>query len=486
MAQSWSGPLKEYDAVVVGSGPNGLAAAVRLAQRGCATLLVEAQARVGGGLCTDELTLPGFRHDRCAAIHTMGVISPFFTSLPLQDHGLAWAFPDASVAHPLDDRPAAMLEHGLADTALRLGRDAKSYTRLLSPFLRNPHGLLADLMGPLGIPKHPLALMRFGFYALRPATWLARRFETDEARALFAGCAGHSILPLNAFGTGAFGLIFLLTGHMEKWPAVVGGSEQLARALASYFVSLGGTIQTGQPITSLAELPKSRVVLFDLSPKAISEIAGDALPSGYRRRLGRYVYGPGLFKIDYALSQPIPWRDPDCARASTVHLGGRFEEIAAAEAAVWRGEVPARPYVLLCQQSHFDDTRAPAGKHTGYAYCHVPPGCTVDATAVMEAQIERFAPGFKDTILARHVTTPRDFEARNPSYVGGAVTGGAASLGQLFTRPVARLDPYATPNPRLFMCSHATPPGGGVHGMCGFHAAESALRRLRKSTRPTS
>lgn len=473
--------MKEYDAVVVGSGPNGLAAAIRLAQRGCATLLVEAQPRVGGGLLSDDtLTLPGFRHDRCAAIHTMGVISPFFTALPLAEHGLTWAFPEASVAHPLDDRPAALLEHGIAETAAGLGRDATPYAKLLGPFMRNPHGLLADLMGPLGIPKHPLALMRFGFYALRPATWLARLFKTVEARALLAGCAGHSILPFSAFGTGAFGLIFLLTGHMERWPAVVGGSEELAKALASYFVSLGGQIQVGQPIRSLAELPPARVVLFDLSPKAIAEIAGDALPAGYRRRLGRYVYGPGLFKLDYALSQPIPWKDPRVARASTVHLGGTFEEIAAGEAAVWRGHVNDRPYVLLCQQSHFDSTRAPAGKHTGYAYCHVPPGYTGDATAQIEAQIERFAPGFRDTILARYVTTPRDFEAHNPSYVGGAVTGGAATLGQLFTRPVARLDPYSTPNPRLFMCSHATPPGGGVHGMCGFHAAESALRRLRK------
>jgi phytoene dehydrogenase-like protein len=473
--------LAAYDAVVVGAGPNGLAAAIRLAQAGLDTLLVEARERVGGGLSTDQLTLPGFHHDRCAAIHTMGVISPFFNALPLAEHGLQWAFPEASVAHPLDDRPAVMLEHSLDETAARLGRDRTSYHRLIAPFLRAPQGLLRDLLGPLGLPSDPFALMRFGWYALRPATWLARRFTTVEARALFAGCAAHSILPFSAFGTGAFGLIFLLSGHIERWPAVRGGSAQLAQALARYFVSIGGKIETGWPVQSLQELPASRVVLFDLSPKALMEIAQDELPARYRRRLARYDYGPGLFKLDYALSQAIPWKDPNCARASTVHLGGSFEEIAASEAAVWRGAASERPYVIVCQQSLFDASRAPAGKHTGYAYCHVPPGYTGDASANIEAQIEHFAPGFRETILARHVTTPADLERYNSSYVGGAVTGGAAHLTQLFTRPVARLDPYSTPNPRLFLCSHSTPPGGGAHGMCGYHAAGSALRRLRQS-----
>ena len=472
---------ESFDAVVVGAGPNGLAAAIRLAQAGYSTLLVEAADRVGGGLRSGERTLPGFRHDLCSAVHTMGVLSPYFSELPLAEHGLSWAFPEASVAHPLDDRPAVMLEHGLAATAEKLGADARSYTRLIAPFMREPRGLLRDLLAPLGIPSHPLAMMRFGFYALRPATWLARRFDTLEARALFAGCAGHSILPFDSWGTAAFGLIFLLTGHLERWPVVRGGSEELARALLGHFLSIGGQVRTNLPIGSLEDLPPSRVVLFDLAPKQLAQIAGDALPERYRRRLSRYVYGPAVFKVDYALSQPIPWRDPSCARASTVHVGGTFEEIAASEAAVWKGQVSERPYLILCQQSHFDDTRAPAGKHTGYVYCHVPPGSSEDVTAKIEAQIERFAPGFRDTILARSVTTPADFEQHNPSYVGGAITGGAALLSQLFTRPVARLDPYSTPNPRLFLCSQATPPGGGVHGMCGYHAAASAMRRLRRS-----
>ena len=482
--------MTKYDAVVVGAGPNGLAAAVHLVSSGFKTLLVEAAPRVGGGLRSEALTLPGFLHDHCAAIHTMGVISPFFNSLPLREHGLEWAFPEASVAHPLDDGPAVMLEHSLADTARGLGADATSYARLLAPFLRDPHGLFQDLLGPLGLPDHPLTMLRFGLHALRPATWLARRFSEPRARALFAGCAAHSILPLSAWGTAAFGLAFLLTGHMERWPAIRGGSEQLAIALEAVFRARGGELQTGLQVDRLDQLPPARVVLFDTSPRELARVAGDALPARYRRRLGRYVYGPGLFKLDWALSQPIPWRDPGCLRASTLHLGGTLEEIAAAEAAVWRGEVPERPYVLLCQQSQFDDTRAPRGQHTGYAYCHVPPGSQVDATRQIEAQIERFAPGFRGTILARHVSTPADLERYNTSFVGGAVTGGAALLTQLFTRPVARFDPYSTPNPSLFLCSQSTPPGGGVHGMCGYYAAESAIRRLNgvrwwgKSRRP--
>jgi phytoene dehydrogenase-like protein len=465
---------------VVGSGPNGLAAAIRLAQAGHSTLLVEAKDRVGGGLRTDALTLPGFQHDYCSAIHTMGVISPFFTQLPLAEHGLQWAFPEASVAHPMDDGPAMMLEYSLDETARQFGRDARSYTRLIAPFVPGARELLPDLLAPLGFPAHPFQMARFGFYALRPATWLARRFDTAGARALFAGCVAHSILPFHYWGSAALGVMFLLTGHLERWPAVVGGSEQLAKALASYFQSLGGQVQTGLRVQRLSDLPPSRVVLFDLSPRAVAQIAGDALPRRYRERLNRYVYGPGAYKLDYALSGPIPWKDPNCARASTIHLGGTFEEIAAGEAAVWRGEVPAKPYVLLCQQSHIDSTRAPRGQHTGYAYCHVPPGCELDVTEHIESQIERFAPGFRDTILARHVTRPADFEAHNASYVGGAITGGAALLSQLFTRPVARLDPYSTPNPHLFICSHSTPPGGGIHGMCGYHGAGSALKRLQR------
>lgn len=472
---------ESYDAVVVGSGPNGLAAAIRLLQNGYSTLLVEGGQRLGGGLRSGERTLPGYQHDFCSAVHPMAVLSPYFCELPLAAHGLTWAYPEASVAHPLEDRPAVMLECALDSTAEGLGQDGANYTRLMEPFLRNPRGLLQDLLGPLAMPRHPVAMLRFALQGLRSATSLAGRFDTIEARALFAGCAGHSTLPFDKWGSAAFGLIFLLTGHVVRWPLVRGGSEQLANALTSCFVSLGGKLQTGVMVRSLNELPPSRVVLFDLSPKALTAIAGDALPASYRRRLERYIYGPGVYKVDYALSAPIPWKDSNCARASTVHVGGTFEEIAASEASVWQGKLSPRPYLIVCQQSHFDPTRAPAGKHTGYAYCHMPSGSTEDAGARIESQIERFAPGFRDTILARSATTPADLEAYNPSYVGGAITGGAALLSQLFTRPVARLDPYSTPNPKLFLCSQATPPGGGVHGMCGYHAAASAIRRLRRS-----
>jgi phytoene dehydrogenase-like protein len=466
------------DAVVIGAGPNGLAAAVHLAQAGASVLVLEGRDEIGGGTRTAELTLPGFRHDLCAAVHPMAILSPYLRRLPLEDHGLRWIQPPASVAHPLDREPAVLLRRSLDDTAGDLGSDARAYRRLLAPFLDDPHGLLADALAPLGLPRHPLRMLRFGLSGLRAATGLARRFDTPRARALFAGCAAHAILPLDRAVTAAVGLLFLLPGHVEEWPVAAGGSHAITRALASLFEASGGRIHTGTWVRSLADLPPARVYLFDTSPAQLASIAEPVLPARYVRRLRRYRYGPGAFKLDWALDGPIPWRDPRCLEASTVHLGGTLDEIAAAEAAVWRGEHPERPFVLLCQQSQFDPTRAPPGKHTGYAYCHVPAGSTVDRTAQIEQQIERFAPGFRDRILARHVTTPGDFERDNPNYVGGAITGGVADLFQLFTRPVARMSPYTTPNPRLFLCSASTPPGGGVHGMSGYHAARAALRRI--------
>jgi phytoene dehydrogenase-like protein len=472
----------------VGSGPNGLAAAVALAQAGVSVLVLEGRDEPGGGTRTAELTLPGFHHDVCSACHPMGVLSPFLRTLPLEAHGLTWMRPSVSVAHPLEGEPAVLLRRSLAETARGLGGDARAYERLLSPLLVDPHGLLGDLLAPLRIPDHPLRMLRFGLTAIRSAAGVARgRFREPRAQALFAGCAAHSTLPLEQRVTAAMGLVFCMTGHVDDWPVARGGSAAITRALASLLASLGGRVETGRWIRSLSDLPPARAYLFDTSPAQLASVAGPVLPAGYVRRLQRYRYGPGVFKVDWALGGPIPWSDPAIAEASTVHVGGTLEAIAASEAAVWRGEHPERPFVLVVQQSQIDASRAPAGKHTGYAYCHVPAGSTVDRTAAIEAQIERFAPGFRDRILARHAMTTADFEAYNPALVGGAITGGVADLAQLFTRPVARLSPYTTPNPRFFLCSSSTPPGGGVHGMCGFHAARAVLRRIdRLASRPPS
>jgi phytoene dehydrogenase-like protein len=474
-------PESDLDAVVIGSGPNGLAAAIELARAGASVLVLEASDEPGGGMRTAELTLPGFHHDVCSAVHPTGILSPFFRQLPLEEHGLVWIRPAASVAHPLDGSEAVMLYRSLVRTQERLGsRDAKAWARLVGPFLASPHDLLADAMAPLRVPAHPVQMLRFGMRAAFSANRLARLlFRDAPARALFAGCAAHSILPLTSPLTAALGVMFAITGHVEDWPVAAGGSRAIASSLVSYLKALGGRVETGRRIERLDELPPSRVVLFDTSPEQLSRIAGDALPAGYRRRLGRYRYGPGVFKLDWALDGPIPWRDPACLEASTVHVGGTLEEIAASERDMYHGRHPERPYLIVCQQSQFDASRAPAGRHTGYAYCHVPHGSTLDRTEAIERQIERFAPGFRDRILARHTMDPAWLERHNPNYKGGAVTGGVADALQLWNRPVTRLDPYATPNPRLFICSAATPPGGGVHGQCGYWAARSALRRLR-------
>jgi phytoene dehydrogenase-like protein len=411
----------------------------------------------------------------------MGILSPFFRTLPLEKHGLRWLLPSASVAHPLEDGPAVLIRKSLHETASELGDDSRAYEKLFAPFLDDPHGLLADLLAPLGIPKHPLKMAWFGLRGLVPATKLFRMvFRGERARAVLAGCAAHSILPLERPLTGAVGMIFALTAHVESWPVAAGGSEAIGDALASYLRELGGRIETSRHVRSLADLPPARVVLFDTSPAQLADVAESILPAGYVRSLRRYRYGPGVFKMDWALDGPIPWRDPRCLEASTVHLGGTLDELAAGEAAVWRGEHPARPFVLVVQQSQLDSARAPAGKHTGYAYTHVPAGSDLDLTDTVERQVERFAPGFRDRILARHAMRTADYQADNPNYVGGAITGGVADLRQFFTRPVARLDPYSTPNPRLFICSASSPPGGGVHGMCGYYAARSAISRLER------
>jgi phytoene dehydrogenase-like protein len=476
-------PDTELDAVVIGSGPNGLAAAIELARSGASVRVLEAEDEIGGGTRSAALTLPGFVHDVCSAVHPMGILSPFFRRLPLEEHGLSWIRPAASVAHPLPDGDAVLLYRSLERTAAGLGRDGPAYTRLIGPLLgssdESGHALLADVLAPLRIPDHPIQMLRFGLRALFSANRLARLcFREERARALLAGCAAHSVLPLSQPLTAALGVLFAVTGHLEDWPVAKGGSRAISQALGSYLTSLGGRIETGRRITRLDELPESRVVLFDTSPDQLSSIVGEALPPGYRRRLGRYRYGPGVFKLDWALDGPIPWRDPACLEASTVHVGGTLEEICASERDMYHGRHSDRPYLIVCQQSQIDPSRAPQGQHTGYAYCHVPHGSEVDRTEAIESQIERFAPGFRDRILARHAMSAADFERYNPNYRGGAITGGVADAFQLFNRPVTRLDPYSTPNPRLFICSAATPPGGGVHGQCGYWAARSALRRL--------
>ena len=467
------------DAVIIGSGPNGLSAAVELARNGAKVLVLEAADTIGGGTRTTELTLPGFYHDFCSAVHPTGILSPYWKSLPLEQYGLKWIQPEASVAHPLEGEEAVMLYQDIDKTVENLGEDGHTWERMLRPFLKNPFGLLQDSLKPLGIPTHPILLARFGLMGMLPATKLAKRkFSGHRTRALFAGNAAHSVLPLDLPFSSAVGLMFAMMGHVVNWPVVAGGSHNLTKALAAYLEELGGGIQTSTRITRFDQLPPARVYLFNTDPYQLSSIAESKLPARYVRRLRKFNFGPGAFKIDWALDGSIPWSDPRCLQASTVHVGGTMEEINASERAAWESIHTARPFVMVCQQSEFDPSRAPEGKQTGYAYCHVPHGSTLDMTDAIENQIERFAPGFKDLILARHVTTPQAFSAYNPNNVGGAITGGAADISQLFTRPVARLNPYSTPNPAIYLCSGSTPPGGGVHGMAGYYAARSALKRL--------
>ncbi len=462
---------------MVGSGPNGLAAAITLVRAGRSVLVLEGEETIGGGTRSAELTLPGFVHDICSAIHPLGVASPFFRSVPLADHGLEWIEPPAALAHPFDDGSAAVLERSVEATAATLGSDAVAYRRLLAPPVRRADALVTDLLGPLRLPKHPLSLARFGARAALPATVVAgHTFSGERARGLFAGLAAHSMLPLTRAPSASFGLVLALLGHSVGWPLSRGGSQRIADALASYLRSLGGELEAGRPIGSLAELPPAPTVLLDVGPRGLLAIAGEHLSARYSRRLAGYRFGPGVFKLDWALDGPIPWRATECARAATVHLGGTLAEIVAAEDSPWHGRVAERPFVLLAQQSLFDPSRAPGGKHTAWAYCHVPNGSTIDMTERIEAQVERFAPGFRDRILARSAWGPTRFERHNPNYVGGDINGGVHDLRQLFTRPVARLNPYSTPLAGVFLCSSSTPPGGGVHGMCGYHAARAALR----------
>ncbi|WP_128544733.1 phytoene desaturase family protein [Larkinella soli] len=466
----------DFDAVVVGSGPNGLAAAVTLQQEGLSVLLVEGKDTIGGGLRSAELTLPGFVHDICSAIHPLAVGSPFLQSLPLGEHGLEYIFPPVAAAHPLDDGTAAALCHNLEQTAFRLGADADAYRSLIEPLVGVWPAIDTDVLGPLTFPKHPIDFARFGLKALPPAALLARLFRTKEARGLWAGMAAHSIQPLSNLATSAIGLVLMVAAHRRGWPLPKGGSQQISNALASYFRSLGGKIETGFHVGNLAQLPSARAVLFDLTPRQLLEIAGHRFSWVYRRQLNRYRHGMGVFKMDWALDGPVPFTAEAARQAGTVHLGNTLEEIAASEQATWNGAHPDRPFVLLAQQSLFDPTRAPEGKHTLWGYCHVPNGSRVDMTEAIERQIERFAPGFRDRILARHTLNTEQMEAHNPNYIGGDINGGVIDLAQLFTRPALRWSPYRTSAKGLYLCSSSTPPGAGVHGMCGFHAARQALK----------
>ncbi len=468
----------EYDAIVVGSGPNGLAAAITLVRHGWRVLLMEAKETIGGGMRTAELTLPGFRHDICSAIHPLGMGSPFFKTLPLADYGLRWIQPDLPLAHPFDDGTAVALHRSLDETASQFGQDAGNYRRLFSPLVADWDKISREFLGPLRLPTHPIAIAKFGVRALWPATRLARTiFRDEKVQSLFTGLGGHAIMPLEWPLTAAFGLMLGTLGHRVGWPLPQGGSQSIADALGGFFTDMGGEIVTNFEVKSLANLPNTRAVLLDVTPRQLLSIAGDALPAGYRRQLEKYRHGPGVFKVDWALSEPIPWRADECRRAGTVHLGPTLNEIALSERLVWQGMVAERPFTLVTQQSLFDSSRAPEGKHTGWAYCHVPNGCTMDMTAAIEQQIERFAPGFQDTILARHTMSTHDLQRYNPNYIGGDINGGVQNWRQLFTRPVPRLNPYTTPIANLFLCSSATPPGGGVHGMCGYHAAQAVLHR---------
>ncbi len=467
------------DAIIVGAGPNGLSAAIELAQAGLRVSVFEASDVVGGGARSAELTLPGYTHDLCSAVHPLAYASPFLRRLPLGQFGLEWINPDAALAHPFDADECVVLERSVSATSASLGVDRQAYSEFFSSVLEHWSRIETAFLHPFHLLRHPGSLARLGMDAFRTARGLAhRQFQGANARALFLGLSAHSMLPLDRIPSAAFGMVLGLYGHAYGWPVPRGGAQKIADALAAYLRSLGGRIVTGSRVNSLIELPPARIVLCDMTPRQLLRIAGVSLPSGYRRSLERYRYGMGAFKVDWALSEPIPWGSPRCAEAITVHLGALPWEIEASERAAWASGLCERPFVLLAQPSLFDRDRAPAGRHTAWAYCHVPHASDADMLSRIENQVERFAPGFRDCILARSVKSPRELERGNPNLVGGDINGGVADWRQLFARPTWRL--YRTPLKGLYLCSASTPPGGGVHGMCGYYAARAALHDLRK------
>ena len=467
---------KEYDAVVVGSGPNGLAAAILMQQNGLSVLLIEGKDKIGGGLRTEERTLPGFLHDVCSAIHPLAAASPFFETLPLHEFGLEYLYPEIPAAHPFDNGKAALLKRSLTETAVLLGEDKKTYLKLLEPLVKSWPRIAADVLAPLHFPKHPIEMANFGFKALTSATYLTTRFKTDEAKGLFAGMAAHSIQPLTNAATSAIALVLMANGHLKGWPVPKGGSKKIAEALVLYFISIGGKLEINQYISSMDQLPTAHTVLFDITPKQLLKIAGHRFSNIYKWQLERYRYGMGVFKVDWALADSIPFTAEEVKFAGTVHLGGSLAEIVKNEQSTARGKHQEKPFVLLAQQSLIDPSRAPRGKHTAWAYCHVPNGSIKDMTTVIEQQVERFAPGFRDRILSSSTMNTMQLENYNPNYIGGDINGGITDLAQLFTRPALRSSPYRTSAKGLYICSSSTPPGGGVHGMCGYHAAKRALK----------
>jgi phytoene dehydrogenase-like protein len=476
----------EYDAVVVGSGPNGFAAAITMARSGHSVLLIEARETVGGGMRSSAMTLPGFVHDICAAIHPFGVASPFFRSLDLASYGLQWIQPPVPLAHPLDDGTSVLLRRSINETANELGPDKLSYLKLMMSINYNWDNLLKEVFEPLHFPRHPFSFGHFALMASQSVDhFVQSHFKAVEARALFAGISAHSIMPTNRAGGAAYGLMLGTAGHVVGWPVAQGGSQRIADALERYFISLGGEVRTGIEIHSFDELPKAKSILMDVTPKQLLTIAGDLLPQFYRQRLLNFKYGPGVFKMDWALNSPIPWKASDCKQAATVHLGGTYEEISEAESSVWQGKNPEKPVVILAQPSLFDITRTPNNKHTAWAYCHVPNGSTFDMSQRIENQVERFAPGFRDCILARSVMNTTAMEAHNPNYIGGDIAGGMQNPIRLFLKPLGSWQPYSTPIRGVYLCSSSMPPGAGVHGMCGYYAALRALHEVFKEKAET-